>query len=163
MKDHIDSPVGRIYLQADDEGLRHCDFRKPEGNFVNEQFTEMAAEYLTAYFEGERDELERLAPPLNIWWATELEKKIYSELQKVGMGKTVTYGTLAKKVGDKKLARAVGNAMAKNRIVIFIPCHRVLPGHASKKKPVGEFGGGSKIKEFLLKWEKVLLPGAVRR
>ena len=48
------------------------------------------------------------------------------EISKIPFGKTQTYSSLAKRLGDPKKARAVGGALSKNPIPIFLPCHRVL-------------------------------------
>jgi methylated-DNA-[protein]-cysteine S-methyltransferase len=75
--------------------------------------------------------------------------KVYSELLKIPAGRTVTYGELAQRCGNRKAARAVGTALARNRLVLFVPCHRVVSANG--------MGGWSSIpglKEMLLELEK---------
>ncbi len=65
-------------------------------------------------------------------------------------GETVTYGELARQVGARGAARAVGRAMARNPFALIVPCHRVVPAS-------GGFGGyrwGSGRKEALLQLER---------
>lgn len=62
----------------------------------------------------------------------------------------MTYGEVAAKLGDVKKARAVGNALNKNKLPIIIPCHRVV---AANNK-LGGFGAGVDIKKKLLKIEE---------
>lgn len=79
------------------------------------------------------------------------QKKIYSALIKIPAGKTVSYLELGKKAGYTNASRAVGTAMAKNKLVLFIPCHRVVRSDGS----VGNFSGcgGSATKQRLLELE----------
>lgn len=48
------------------------------------------------------------------------------EARKIPPGKTATYGEIARRIGDPSAARRVGQAMARNPIPVFIPCHRVM-------------------------------------
>ena len=54
-------------------------------------------------------------------WLTPFQKKIYKELVKVPAGKTVSYLELGRRAGYKNASRAVGTAMAKNKLILFIP------------------------------------------
>lgn len=78
--------------------------------------------------------------------------KVYRECRKIRPGTTLSYGQLAAKAGSPGAARAVGSAMAKNRITLLIPCHRVV---ASGGK-LGGYSGpqGLKLKEKLLQLEQ---------
>lgn len=79
--------------------------------------------------------------------------EIYAAARRIGWGQTTTYGGLAREIGDPRLARVVGQAMAANRVPILIPCHRVLP---SGGRHVGGFSapGGAATKERLLMLER---------
>jgi methylated-DNA-[protein]-cysteine S-methyltransferase len=61
----------------------------------------------------------------------------------------VTYGEIARTVGDRDAARAVGIACNRNPIAVILPCHRVV---GAGGKLVG-FGGGLPRKRFLLELE----------
>jgi len=70
-------------------------------------------------------------------------------VSKISKGKTVSYKEVAKKVGNEKAARAVGNIMKANKDK-KIPCHRVIKSDGS----LGDYNrGGSKAKEKILKKE----------
>jgi methylated-DNA-[protein]-cysteine S-methyltransferase len=56
----------------------------------------------------------------------EFNRRVYAIVRKLPPGETLTYGEIAERLGDKALARAVGQAMGENRCPIVMPCHRVL-------------------------------------
>ncbi len=57
---------------------------------------------------------------------TNFQIKVWQALLAIPSGKTVSYGSIAKKIGRPKAVRAVGSACGKNTIGYLIPCHRVL-------------------------------------
>jgi methylated-DNA-[protein]-cysteine S-methyltransferase len=77
------------------------------------------------------------------------EKEVWNELLKIPYGETRTYGEIAKNIGKRGAARAVGKACGKNKIGIIIPCHRVI---GSGGKLTG-FAGGIEVKQKLLELE----------
>ena len=87
----------------------------------------------------------------------DFRQKLYAALRGIGLGRTVTYGELAKQLGltGWEGARDVGEAMGKNPMPIVIPCHRVL---AAGNKPGGFSAyGGTGTKQKLLALEGVSL------
>lgn len=66
-------------------------------------------------------------------------KRIYQAVQKIPRGKVATYGQIAEMAGDKKMCRAVGNALHKNPDPENIPCYRVVN---AKGELSGEFAFG---------------------
>lgn len=75
-------------------------------------------------------------------------KRIYEAVKKIPKGKVATYADVAEMAGDRKMARAVGNALHKNPDPGTIPCHRVVN---SKGELAGEyaFGGAWKQAQIL--------------
>ena len=57
---------------------------------------------------------------------TPFMRRVYEVVRRIPAGKTLSYGEVADAAGRPGAARAVGAAMAKNRICLFIPCHRVV-------------------------------------
>jgi methylated-DNA-[protein]-cysteine S-methyltransferase len=85
-------------------------------------------------------------------------RRAYEALLSVGWGRTVTYGDLARQLGDVGLSRAVGQAMGANPMPLVIPCHRVL---ASDGKPGGfsaPGGAASKVKMLALEGVSIGVP-----
>lgn len=81
---------------------------------------------------------------------SDLQKKIWRELQKIPYGKTKTYGQIAKKLNTSP--RYVGNVCGQNNHLLIIPCHRVIRSDGA----LGGFSGlgGINLKKRLLKIEK---------
>jgi len=79
---------------------------------------------------------------------TPFQQRVWELLSQIPFGATRTYGDLAQFLGNKALARAVGQACGANPIALHIPCHRVV-GHTG----LGGFAGGLDLKKKLLALE----------
>ncbi len=62
---------------------------------------------------------------------TAFQLRVWSALQKIPRGNTLTYGQLARKMGLPDSARAVARACATNRVALFVPCHRIVGANGS--------------------------------
>ena len=109
-----------------------------------------AASQLFEYLNGKRMKFD--LPLLKD--GTDFQISVWNELLKIPYGETRSYKDIAVAINNEKAVRAVGMANNRNKISIFIPCHRVI---GSNKKLIG-YGGGLEIKEFLLNLEKKELP-----
>jgi len=89
------------------------------------------------------------APAMTLY-GTPFQQKVWKELLKIPCGKTVTYQYVAEKIGKPKAVRAVGSAVGKNPLSVFVPCHRVI--HTSGGKV--NYGWGPAVKLQLLSFEK---------
>ncbi|HBA62419.1 MAG TPA: endonuclease V [Lachnospiraceae bacterium] len=76
-------------------------------------------------------------------------KRIYEAVKKIPRGRVATYGQVAELAGDKKMARAVGNALHRNPEPGVIPCHRVVnaKGQLSGEFAFGGVGAQAKLLE----------------
>lgn len=83
----------------------------------------------------------------------EFNAKVYAITRKIPPGKTLTYGEIATQLGDKLLARDVGQALGQNPCPIVMPCHRVLAANA---KP----GGFSAVGGVVTKLKLLSIEGA---
>jgi methylated-DNA-[protein]-cysteine S-methyltransferase len=81
-----------------------------------------AAAQLQAYFAGER---LRFDLPLDLL-GTPFQCDVWQALLGIACGETVRYGDVAARIGAPSAARAVGAAIGRNPLSIFVPCHRVL-------------------------------------
>ena len=80
-------------------------------------------------------------------------KRIYEAVKRIPKGHVATYGQIAQMAGDKKMARAVGNALHKNPDPEHIPCFRVVN---AKGELAGAFAfGGGRAQEDLLRQDGV--------
>jgi methylated-DNA-[protein]-cysteine S-methyltransferase len=79
-----------------------------------------------------------------------IQKKIWSELKKIKIGQTKTYGSIAKKY--RISPRYVGKICGQNNLLLLVPCHRVIKTDGS----LGGFSsvGGVQLKKKLLDFEK---------
>ncbi len=110
-------------------------------------FVDEAVRQLDEYFIGSEVSFKI---PVDMNGATDFRKKVWKETAKVGYGKTITYGELARRIGSGGAARAVGSALGANNVPLIIPCHRIL-------RSGGEMGGfalGISVKEALLDLER---------
>ena len=81
---------------------------------------------------------------------SQIQKKVWSELRKIKLGQTKTYGEIAKKY--KLSPRYVGKICGQNRLLLLIPCHRVIRSDGN----LGGFTsvGGVNLKKKLLEFEQ---------
>ena len=108
------------------------------------------------YAEGERVDFTDVA--LDLGGVPDFHRRAYDILVTVGWGETLTYGDLARRLGDVALSRAVGQAMGANPMPLVIPCHRVL---ASDGRPGGfsaPGGAASKVKMLALEGVSIGAP-----
>ena len=159
------SEAGLTRVQLPDATVAQTEARMRRGGAEPAQmplpaFAADAVDALRRYLAGTADALETLRLDESI--VTVFNASIYRALRAVPRGTTVTYGDLARRVGQPGAARAVGMAMGRNPWPVIVPCHRVL---ASGGK-MGGFSapGGTATKERLLALEGVavgdpVLPG----
>ena len=156
----VESPVGPLLLAADSDAVTQLSFQAgpkaqpTETDWIESSATarggaavlEEARKQLVAYFSRELSRFDLpLAPK-----GTPFQERVWQELQKIPYGETISYGELARRIGNPKASRAVGAANGQNPIAIVIPCHRVLGSNGT----LTGFGGGLAIKETLLEHER---------
>jgi len=126
-----------------------CPVRKPGGSKPDELQGRIAA-----YFDGEPVDF---GPEirLDLDGFTRFQVQVLTACRQIKLGKTTSYGKLAKTIHRPAAARAVGNALSANPIPLIIPCHRVLAADNS----LAGFSapGGTAIKNKLLEHERMLL------
>src|SRR5277367_3279841 len=138
---YFESPIGPLLVAGDQEGVRqilfpkHGKAAKPERGWIeaNSGAVSVTVTQLRQYFAGRRAEFDLpLAPQ-----GTPFQLSVWRELRKIPYGQTISYGELARRIGNPKASRAVGSANGSNPLPIVVPCHRVI---GSNGKMTG-FGG----------------------
>jgi O-6-methylguanine DNA methyltransferase len=79
---------------------------------------------------------------------TAFQESVWSSLGSIPYGAVQSYGWVADRIGRPQSPRAVGQALGRNPIPIFRPCHRVVASNG-----IGGFGGGDELKQALLSIE----------
>jgi methylated-DNA-[protein]-cysteine S-methyltransferase len=150
---HLESPIGTLLISGDAGELQQILFStngrpaRPDPAWQEDSSAlGDVIRQLRAYFAGELENFDLALAPQG----TPFQQKVWSELQKIPYGETISYGELARRIGNPNASRAVGLANGSNPISIVIPCHRVI---GSNGKLTG-YGGGLPIKEKLLALEK---------
>ena len=148
----IKTPVGDLFFVWKQEGVITVSFieenyREKISNFIKSDFTFVRSssnveKQLKKYFEGVRKSFDLKL----VISGTDYQQKVWRELVKVPYGETVSYGELARRVGNPLGARSVGMAVHFNPIGIIIPCHRVIMSNGK----IGGYASGIYRKKWLL-------------
>lgn len=80
---------------------------------------------------------------------TDFQQRVWAELRRIPVGTTISYGELARRIGQPAAVRAVGLANGRNPISIVVPCHRVIGANGA----LTGYGGGLTAKAWLLAHE----------
>ena len=149
----METPIGRLLLAGDGRRLSLVGFPRGKGLVTprpqwrrDDDAFSRAKEQLRDYFDGTRREFDL---PLDLR-GTGFQLMVWRELARIPYGETISYGELARRVGQPDASRAVGAANGANPIPIVIPCHRVIGANGS----LTGFGGGIETKKWLLALER---------
>ncbi|PCJ97616.1 MAG: cysteine methyltransferase [Flavobacteriaceae bacterium] len=143
----IQSPLGIAKLEGNADGLASISILNNENKTTGiiPEVLEDAVYQLNEYFEGKRTNFSLSLNPQG----TDFQKRVWTELQNIPYGKTISYLDLSKKLGDVKAIRAAASANGKNPLWIVIPCHRVIGSDGS----LTGYAGGLHRKKWLLEHE----------
>lgn len=146
----ITSPLGLTKIVGDEDGISQVTILNEELSSETEtdiipELLEDCVIQLQEYFEGTRTTFDiKLNPE-----GTEFQKSVWSLLNTIPYGKTISYLDLSKRLGNIKAIRAVANANGKNPLWIIVPCHRVIGSDGS----LTGYAGGLHRKQWLLEHE----------
>ena len=147
------SPLGELVLASDGEALigawfagqAHFGLGLGAHQERSDAVLQAAAHWLDDYFAGKAPgALPKLRPR-----STDFQQAVWAKLLEIPRGETTTYGAIAAALGSS--ARAVGGAVGRNPISVFIPCHRVLGAGGA----LTGYAGGIERKTALLKTEGI--------
>ena len=157
-----DTALGRLVVGATERGLALVDFADDEAPepFVAELAdalglrevrdparTTPVRRAIDAYLAGD---LRGFDLPLDWLLAPEgFGRRVLRATARIPYGRVATYGEVAGRAGAPRGARAAGNALNRNPLLLVVPCHRVVPAGGG----VGGYGGQEWRKAFLLRLE----------
>jgi methylated-DNA-[protein]-cysteine S-methyltransferase len=110
-----------------------------------------AIDGIVALLAGDKRDLTGIA--IDDEGQTDFNKRVYAIARQIPPGQTMTYGEIAERLGDKTLARAVGQAMGENPTPVIMPCHRVMAAG-------GKTGGFSAPGGVVTKLQLLTIEGA---
>lgn len=158
------SPCGELLLGQAEGKLCFCDWADAGPSRAHRQvikrlraevieqetalLTETARQ-LDEYFCGDRREFNLPLMPEG----TDFQKQVWSALEKIPYGQTLSYSKLAARIGRPRAVRAVAAAVGANPLSILLPCHRVIGADGS----LTGYAGGLQAKTCLLSLEKRFL------
>lgn len=161
-KQYLESPLGTMMAISDDDSLYFLDFvdrsglqydierfcKKTKSTLILGQTPPIRSiqKELDLYFKGE---LRQFKTKLNVI-GSPFQKSVWHALMKIPYSETRSYLQMAKAIGSCTAYRAVANANGANKIVIVIPCHRVI----SSQGGIGGYSGGIGRKQSLLELER---------
>ena len=162
----IESPLGEMLLVTDNErNVRALDFtnhklrlhRELCGRFgeielregVETEAVKAVSAKLERYFKGDLTAVDDVAVAAD---GNEFQCQVWAALRKIPVGKTTTYGELARSLGhtDPRVAKDIGAAISANPIAVIVPCHRVI----GKDGTLKGYAWGLQRKQRLLLHEK---------
>jgi len=158
--DRLSTPLGPAELVCDEKGvLRLFGWIDQEDRWwqhLRSQFGEIdlaktsdpfgLTSAISAYFRGEVHAIDDLPAAST---GTPFQNKVWRALRTIPVGETLSYGGLARRIGEPKAVRAVGLANGANPIALVVPCHRVIGSDGS----LTGYGGGLERKKWLLAHE----------
>ncbi|MEN9736259.1 MAG: hypothetical protein RL129_969 [Actinomycetota bacterium] len=155
------TPVGTLYLIADDQILLGAGFRSfkdlvsrmdesdiPDGYKEVKQIPVISS-LITDYFDGDLSALNgiKVRQP-----GAKFSQDVWKAMRKVPAGKTWSYSQLAERAGNASAIRAAGTACGRNLIAPIVPCHRIVKTGGE----LGNYGYGVAVKKWLLTHEGAL-------
>ena len=130
------SEIGPVYIAATNQGIARVSLWKiasdEQLNITADAL--QAFQYLTAaltelnLFLG--GSLQRFSVPLDLGYLTDFQKLVLQSCINIPYGQLLTYKALAGSIGKPNATRAVASALARNPILLFVPCHRVIGSDA---------------------------------
>lgn len=143
-----ESPAGVLRVTTDKGRVVSVDFCGNEARMKSgsRALDRKCRRQLDGYFTGRRRAFNL---PLR-FSGTVFQRKVWRALTRIPYGATRSYREMAEAVGNKRAVRAVAGAIAKNKILVVVPCHRVI---RSDGRPAG-YAAGARRKRWLLFHER---------
>ncbi len=107
-------------------------------------FAQQAIARTRALLEGAKDDLQDL--PLDMDAVAPFHRRVYEIARAIPPGRTMTYGEVARAIGEPGASRAVGQALGLNPFAPVVPCHRVLAAGGRSGGFSAEGGAATKLR-----------------
>lgn len=147
---YYQSPIGLLEIMANERAIFSLTVvTEKEKNIKENNITKKCIDEIKEYFSGKRKEF---TIPVE-FIGTKFQVAIWTEAMKVSYAETASYKDLAVRTGYDKAARAVGNAMNKNPILIIMPCHRIVGSNGGLKG--FKYGMGTRKKLLLMETKMI--------
>jgi methylated-DNA-[protein]-cysteine S-methyltransferase len=153
---YLKTPIGVLQLTATEAGISEIKFVSDgiDEEWLNKETPATLVDcvsQLNEYFKFERKEFSLKLD----FQGTAFQNKTWKKMQEIPYGKTISYLELAELVRNKENVRAIGSANSKNKLLIVIPCHRIIGANG---KLVG-YSAGLWRKEWLINFEQNIIQG----
>lgn len=146
---YVETPLGSLKLTYDDTNILDLRFQNitldNRDKLINNQVFKEFKLQISKYFDRKLKSFQLSVSPRG----TDFQMNVWRELQQIPFGEVVSYSQLAIRLGGKEKTRAVASAIARNPILILIPCHRVIGADGG----LTGFSGGIDRKKALLELE----------
>lgn len=142
------SKLGILSIGYDDSSIISIRINPTGSPAINNEpgkISDFAFKQISEYLEGRRREFTF---PFALE-GTDFQIDVWNILLNIPYGETTSFYSIACKVGNSKYARAVGNAIHANKLLLVVPCHRVI----GKNGDLAGYVAGSEIKKLLLDLE----------
>ena len=135
----FDSTIGRCGIVWSERGIAAVRFPERGDNAVRNRIArrfpdarqtvppekiQHAIDDIVALLNGEARDLRNIE--IDLRDAPDFNRRVYDVARAIDPGKTLTYGEVAERLGDRNLARDVAQALGQNPVPIIVPCHRVM-------------------------------------
>ena len=145
--DTLTTPLGALTLTVDELARLHRLDWSPDPTEPSPRENPFGVtQRLTDYFDGDLHAIDALQVELS---GTVFQRQVWAALRGIACGQTISYGELARRIGNPKAVRAVGLANGSNPVSIVVPCHRVIGANGT----LTGYGGGLGRKRWLLSHE----------
>ena len=150
-----ETPLGTMWSAWTNQGLYSLNWEQPDfepvaASSTTKQRIDLFHQRLSRFFQSGQESFADVAIDATGW--TKFSSEVYRHCRMIEPATTLTYKQLAQLAGNQQASRAVGAAMSRNRILLVIPCHRVIAAGGGLRGFSAP--GGLATKQLLLELER---------
>jgi O-6-methylguanine DNA methyltransferase len=161
----IETPLGSMVAISDEDAI--CFLQFADGKGLYHEIEDLKSKTKADIIPGSSSPLQQIESELHEYFNGSLkgfktpcrffgspfQKLVWEELMRTPYGQTRSYLTQARAIGNSRAYRAVAGANGANKLVIVVPCHRIINNNGK----LGGYGGGINRKKWLIDFEKRVL------